>query len=81
MLHYCLKCIKKRESKNPKVANKNKEKLMFLSKCAVFDSKKLRFIKKARTGRVVKYDWLNSNTWSVIKIIIDKNCCDPDVFI
>ena len=31
--------------KTPKMAKINKGKLIFLSKCAVWDSKKLRFIK------------------------------------
>ena len=30
MLHYCLKCIKNMDSKNPEVTNANKEKLMLL---------------------------------------------------
>ena len=39
MLLYCLKCIKKRDSKNPKVAQTNKGKLMILLKCEVCDTK------------------------------------------
>ena len=46
MFLYCLKCSKKANSKNPKVAWKNKEKLMILSKCAVCDTKKLRITKE-----------------------------------
>lgn len=34
------KCRKKAESKNPRVANANKRKLMLSSKYAMFDSKK-----------------------------------------
>ena len=37
---------KKTESKKPRVAKKNKERLIILSKCAVCNSKKLRFIKE-----------------------------------
>ena len=44
MLSCCLKCNKNAESKNPKVAKTNKEKLMLLSKFAVCI--KSRFIKK-----------------------------------
>ena len=46
MLSYCFKCRKNTESKNPKVARTNNGKLMFLSKCAVYDRKKSRFIKE-----------------------------------
>ena len=43
---YCLKCRKNTESKNPKVAKTKNERIMFLSKCAVCDSKKSKFIKE-----------------------------------
>ena len=53
MLTYCLKCRKKTESKNLRVAKKKKKKkkkkkvkLILLSKCGVCDSKKSRFVKK-----------------------------------
>ena len=46
MLSYCLKCTKNTESKNPKVARKKNGRIMFLSKCAVYDSKKLKLIKQ-----------------------------------
>ena len=39
--------LKKLESKNPKVTRKNKKRrIMLLSKCTVFDSKKSKFIKQ-----------------------------------
>ena len=39
--------MKKLESKNPKVTRKNKKRrIMLLSKCTVFDSKKSKFIKQ-----------------------------------
>ena len=41
-----LKCRKDRESKNPKVARTKNEKLMLLSKWAVCDSKKSKYIKQ-----------------------------------
>ena len=41
-----MECREKTDSKNPRVANRNKEKLNSLSKCAVCDTKKLRFIKE-----------------------------------
>ena len=44
MLYYCLKCRKNTESKNLKIARTNNGKLIILSKHAVCDSKKSRFI-------------------------------------
>ena len=47
MLSYCLKCRKNTESKNPIVTRKkNPGRIVLLSKCAVCDSKKLKFIKE-----------------------------------
>ena len=49
LLYYCLKCRENTESKNPKVARtkkKNPRRIMLLSKCAVCDSKKKKFIKE-----------------------------------
>ena len=41
-----MKCRKNRESKNPKVVRTENGKTMLLSKSAVCDSKKSKFIKK-----------------------------------
>ena len=46
MLSYYLKCRKNTESRNPKVVKIKNGRIMLLSKCAVFDSKKLKFIKE-----------------------------------
>ena len=46
MLSYCLKCRKNTESKNPKVVRTRNGKIMLLSKCAVCNSKKSKFIKE-----------------------------------
>ena len=46
MLSYCLKCRKNTESKNPKVARTKNGRIMLLSKCAVCDSEKSKFIKQ-----------------------------------
>ena len=46
MLLYGLKCWKNTESKNPKVARTKNGRIMLLSKCAVCDSKKSKFIKQ-----------------------------------
>ena len=45
MLSYCLKFRKNTESKSVVATTKN-GRIMLLSKCAVCDSKKLKFIKK-----------------------------------
>ena len=46
MLSYCLMCGKNTKSKNPKVARTKNEKIMLLSKCAVCDGKKSKFIRQ-----------------------------------
>ena len=46
MLLYCLKCRKDTEIKNPKVAITKNGRITLLSKYAVCDSKKLKFIKQ-----------------------------------
>ena len=47
MLLYCLKCRKNTESKNLKVVKTKKTgRIMLLSKCAVCDIKKSKFIKE-----------------------------------
>ena len=46
MLSYCLKCRKKTKCKNPKVARLKNKRIILLSKCAVCDSKKSKFIKQ-----------------------------------
>ena len=50
MLSYCLKCKKNTESKNPKVARSKNGRIMFLSKCAVCDSKKSKCIKQQKAS-------------------------------
>ena len=46
MLTYCLKCKKNTESINPKVSKTKNGKTIILSKCAVCNSKKSKFIKE-----------------------------------
>ena len=46
MISYCLKCRNNTESKKPKVVKTKNGKITILSKCAVHDSKKARFIKE-----------------------------------
>ena len=45
MKWYCLKCRKNTENINPKVSKRSNGRTMVLSKCAIRDSKKSRFIK------------------------------------
>ena len=45
MESYCLRCKKNTENIDPKVLATSNGKAVILSKCAIFDSKKSRFIK------------------------------------
>ena len=49
MLSYCLKCRKNTGSKNPRVAQTKRGKLMLLSKFAVCCSKKSQIYQRARS--------------------------------
>ena len=44
--HYCLKSIKNAESKKPKFARTKNRRIIFLSNCVVYDSKKSNFLKQ-----------------------------------
>ena len=46
MESYCLKCRKYTKTINPQVSSNSNGKLMILSKCAICNSKKSKFIKK-----------------------------------
>ena len=46
MLSYCLKCKINIQSINPRVSATSNGRTMVLSKCAICDSKKSKFIKK-----------------------------------
>ena len=48
MLSYCLKCRKNTESENPQVVKTKNGRIMLLSKCEVYDNKKLKFIKEQK---------------------------------
>ena len=45
MKSYCLKCRKDTENINPKISKTSNGRTMLLSKCAIRNSKKSRFIK------------------------------------
>ena len=53
MLLYCLKCKKNTESKSPKLTRTKNGRIMLLSKCAVCDSKKSKFIKQQEASGVL----------------------------
>ena len=46
---YCLKCRKNTENIDPTVSSTSNGKAMILSKCAIYGSKKSRFIKNQQT--------------------------------
>ena len=46
MESYCLKCKKHTKNINPQVSSTSNGKFMILSKCAICNSKKSKFIKK-----------------------------------
>ena len=53
MLFYFSKCRKNTESKNAKVLRTENGRIMLLSKCAVRDSKKLKFMKPQGARRLL----------------------------
>ena len=46
MESYCLKCRKNTKNINPQVSSTSSGKIMILSKCAICDSKRSKFIKQ-----------------------------------
>ena len=55
MESYCLKCRKYTENINPQVSSTSNGKIMILSKCAICDSKKSKFIKQQKAkGLLIK---------------------------
>ena len=53
MKSYCLKCRKNTENINPRVSKTSNGRTMVLSKCAICDSKKSRFIKNQQAKRLL----------------------------
>ena len=53
MLSYFLKCRKNTESKNPKIIKSKNGRITLLSKCAVCNSTKSKFIKKQEATRLL----------------------------
>ena len=48
MKTYCLKCRKDTENIDPKISSTSNGKVIILSKCAIYGSKKSRFIKNQK---------------------------------
>ena len=70
MLSYCLKCRKNTEIKNLNVVTTKNERMMLLQKCAVCNSKKLKFIKEQEAGELgIKTQFRNNNAISIIPLI------------
>ena len=53
MESYCLKCKKYTKNINPQVSGTSNGKLMILSKCAIWGSKKSKFIKKQKAKGIL----------------------------
>ena len=50
MSSYCLKCRKKTVIKNPEVVRTKNGRIIYLSKCAVCDTKKSKFIEEQKAS-------------------------------
>ena len=53
MKSYCLKCRKDTENIDPKISSSSNGRAMISSKCAIFGSKKSRFIKNQESKRLL----------------------------
>ena len=69
MLLYCLNCKKNTEKINPRAEKTKTGKPMLLSKCAVCDSKKLRFIEGQEASQLL----LGSDSPLKHIILLDTN--------
>ena len=62
MLLYCLRCRKNTERKNPKVVRTKNARITLLSKFAVCDSKKSKFIKEQKASRLLSSLGIKTST-------------------
>ena len=53
MLSYCLKCKKSTQSNDPVIAKTSNGKIMMLSRCDIWGSKKSKFIKKQEASGIL----------------------------
>ena len=54
MLSYCLKCRVNTKNKNPRAVKTRNRRIMVLTSCAVFGSKKLKFIKEQEAKELLQ---------------------------
>ena len=54
MKSYCLKCKKNTENIDPKISSTSNGKAMILSKCAICESEKSRFIKNQEANGLLR---------------------------
>ena len=62
MESYCLKCKKYTKNINPQVSSTSNGKLMILSKCAICNSKKSKFINKQQAKELLSNLGIKKNT-------------------
>ena len=62
MLSYCLRCRKNTGRKNPKVVRTKNARITLLSKFAVCDSKKSKFIKEQKASRLLSSLGIKTST-------------------
>ena len=62
MWSYCLRCRKNTERKNPKVVRTKNARITLLSKFAVCDSKKSKFIKEQKASRLLSSLGIKTST-------------------
>ena len=55
MESYCVKCKRYTKNINPRILSTSKGKAMILSKCAIYGSKKSRFIKNQEAKGLLSY--------------------------
>ena len=60
MESYCLKCRKYRENINPQVYSTSNGEIMILSKCAIGNSKKSKFINKPEAKGLLSKDTITT---------------------
>ena len=60
MLLYCLKCRKNTVSEKPKVVKIKNRGIMLLSKCVVWDCRKLKFIKEQVATGLLSFLWIKT---------------------
>ena len=62
MLSYCLRCRKNTKKRNPKVVRTKNARITLLSKFAVCDSKKSKFIKEQKASRLLSTLGIKTST-------------------